>query len=953
MNAQTWARVRELFDVLVETPIDQRLLRLDELLTQDSGTAADLDQDAIRAEVLTMLAADAHDLLMTNIDALAPELLASLSEADSDAQQQGLIGLRLGAFSLVRELGRGGMGTVWLANRVDGEFEQQVAIKLIQPGWHAAETNARFRAERQMLAGLTHPNIAHLIDGGMTVDGRPWLALEYVDGLDLSQYCNQNRLTIAQRLQLFLTVCDAVSYAHARLIVHRDLKPSNLLVTAKGAVKLLDFGIAKLMAPDAKISQTRIFTPEYASPEQVRGEAITTSVDVYALGLLLYGLMTGRRPYKLQNSTPAAYERAILEQEPTRPSAAVTRDEPDAQTDIQLETQHDIERDTQQAAPDTKLVNLRDSKTGSAHAAILPNGLSPERLKRELQGDLDAIVLKALRKNPKDRYASVADFAADITNYLERRPVSARQGNLRYVCSRFIARHALTSAFAVLALVSLTAGFGTALWQADAARHERDLARREALTTAKALGFIKGVFQLADPAENLGRTVTAVDLLDKGKQDISHSLQTEPAVRAAMLNTLGEAYLGLGLAQESKPLLEQAVSDARRLGEPLLLAQSLAALGSTVHRLGDARGKEAMLREALALPLPKDPSGETLRGELELSLGSMLTGRSQYGEAETWFRAGFARLERSNGNPEFTGVIPFSALLHATGRAPEAATLLNQALKQARLQLPAQHPTIAALSAQLATNYVRQNQPEKAEPLLREALKVKIAIYGENHPSVDLTRHNLARVLTDLGRYAESEVIYRQVLASETAHDPDNSSRRAASEAGLARVLLDSGRAREAEPLWRSAQTSAIAMWDELDAAVGITAIGLGRTLRELKRPTEALEQLAMAERVYSHLGENGTTSLAVVRIERTRVWLEQAHMPIDCSQARQAYEYFTEPGVKRGYAQVVLGACLAANGDTAATPLLTDGLKTLQTLQSEQWPERRFAEAVLAASAK
>ena len=210
MNAQTWQRVRELFDALVDTPIAQRAIRLEELLAKDLATAASSDQDAIRSEVLAMLAADAQDLLKTNMNALAPELLSSLSEADSNAQQQVLTGLRIGAFCLVRELGRGGMGTVWLADRVDGEFEQQVAIKLIQPGWHAAETNARFRAERQILAGLTHPNIAHLIDGGMAADGRPWLALEYVDGLDLSQYCDQNRLTIAQRLQLFLTVCDAV-----------------------------------------------------------------------------------------------------------------------------------------------------------------------------------------------------------------------------------------------------------------------------------------------------------------------------------------------------------------------------------------------------------------------------------------------------------------------------------------------------------------------------------------------------------------------------------------------------------------------------------------------------------------------------------------------------------------------------------------------------------------------
>jgi len=911
MIPSQWAQIRLLFEQALLLPPAERAGFLDANCGADEG---------LRAAVDSLLAADQGEALTgLNVQAAAPDLINAFGRDHDKHEREGMIGQKLGPWLLRAEIGRGGMGTVYLADRDDGEYTQQAALKVIRPSEDSVGQSLRFRAERQILASLTHPNIARLLDSGSATSGAPWLALEYVKGQTIARYCDQNRLDLEARLMLLCTVCNAVSHAHHRLVVHRDLKPSNILVDESGQVKLLDFGIAKLLQPETSsaITQTRIFTPEYAAPEQIRGEPITTGVDVYALGLLMFDLLCGLRPYGSTTSTPAAYEHAILWDEPMRPSRA-----------------------------------LAEQSESAALELAAARQLTPAALNARLQGDLDAIVRKALRKEPEQRYASVEAFSEDVKNYLERRPVGARQGNVRYVFSRFIERHALASAFALLAFVSLTGGLGAALWQADAARHERDLARREALTTAKALGFMKGVFQLADPAENLGRTVTAVDLLSKGKQDISFSLKTEPAVRAAMLNTLGEAYLGLGLAQESKPLLEEAVADARRLGEPLLLARSLAALGSTVHRLGDARGKEAMLREALALPLPQDPSGETLRGELEISLGSILTGRSQYAEGETWFRAGFARLERTDGNPEHTGVIPFSALLHSTQRAPEAATLLNRALNQARLQLPAQHPTIAALSAQLATNYVRQNQPEKGEPLLREALKVKIAIYGENHPSVDLTRHNLARLLTDLGRFPEAETIYLQVLASEIARDPDNSSRRAATEAGLARALLDSGRAAEAEPLWRSAQASAIAKWDELDAAVGITAIGLGRTLRELKRPAEALEQLAMAERVYSHLKENGTSSLATVRIERTRVWLEQARLPIDCSQARQGYEFFTEKGVKRGYAQMVLGACLAANGDeTAALSLLTDGLKTLQTLQSELWPERRFAEAAWAST--
>ncbi|MEO6076415.1 MAG: serine/threonine-protein kinase, partial [Dokdonella sp.] len=272
MQAENWQRVRALFDLLADMSPDAWESALDEQGVIDAQ---------LRSEVISLLRADREDLVHTHIDAQAPAMLSDLAEREVEVENQRLDGRSVGAFRLVSEIGRGGMGTVWRAERVEGGFEQVVAIKLIRADWDAAEMIRRFRAERQILAHLNHPNIAHLIDGGITDDERPWLALEYVDGIDLRSYCDQHQLDIAQRLKLFMTVCEAVSHAHAHLVVHRDLKPSNLLVTRSGEIKLLDFGIAKLVEHGAiHASIQRVFTPEYAAPEQVRGDVITTSVDV-------------------------------------------------------------------------------------------------------------------------------------------------------------------------------------------------------------------------------------------------------------------------------------------------------------------------------------------------------------------------------------------------------------------------------------------------------------------------------------------------------------------------------------------------------------------------------------------------------------------------------------------------------------------------------------------------
>lgn len=909
MKPEQWQQIRALFELALDQPKSLRLEFVERI------AAEQVTDPLVLAEVRAMLAAD--QTMQQDASPLVEAAPDLLQQWDADARKrlrEALIGTRLGPWQLTRELGHGGMGAVYLGVRAEGDFEQRGAVKLIRPGWEPGEIQQRFRAERRILAALNHPHIARLLDGGETADGKPYLVMEYVDGQPVDAYCDAHRLDIEQRLRLLQSVCTAVAHAHQHLVVHRDLKPSNILIDSSGQAKLLDFGIAKLLEPSVRQTGpgTRVFTPEYAAPEQVRGEPVTTGVDVYALGLLLFELLTGRRPYQATGSTPAAYEHAILTQEPARPSTVVAGD------------------DDQSAA----LAWARD--------------LNPNQLGASLRGDLDAIVLKALRKDPQARYASVEALSEDIECYLQRRPVQARRGNWRYRAQRFVQRHALAVGLSLVALSGLGLGLGLALWQADVARHERDLARREALTTRRALEFLQGLFQLANPSESLGKTVTAVDLLAKGSREIRDQLVDEPAVRTRLLIALGDAHLGLGVAEPALPLLQVALADARRLNDPMLIGTAMASLGAAMTRQGDDLGDEALMREALALPIPADADGESLRGRLEYRLAIRLLDRSEYPESEVLFRQGVARIQAVNGTLDPEMVVPFSSLLNATGRAAEAERLLRDALVQVRALRPVGHPSRAGLSAQLALNLTRQGRAVEAEPLLREALIAKIAIYGPDHSSVDITRQNLAKILSDLGRWKESEVLNREVLARfEQSLGADHPSV-AASQASLARTLIDSGRPVESEPYWRAALATATARFGERDAAVGIVTLGLGRTLMELKRYPESATLLAQSQAVYQGLGKNGTYGAARVALEQTRLQLAMAAAAPDCSAARQALSVFVQPDAEQAYAQTVLGVCLRAAGQAeAGNALIAQGRSALRERRSMDFPERRYAESV------
>ncbi|MGW8266356.1 MAG: serine/threonine protein kinase, partial [Longimicrobiales bacterium] len=391
---------------------------------------------------------------------------------------------QIGKYRILQEIGRGGMGRVYLAERADGQFRRRVALKVISGA--DPDLHARVVAERQILAGLEHPNIGRLLDGGGTEDGRPYLVLEYVDGLPIDVYCDRMRLSLRERLRLFLTVLKAVEHAHHNLVVHRDLKPSNILVTPSGEVKLLDFGIAKLLNPTLSggtapltRAQDRALTPEYASPEQVRGEAITTSADIYSLGVVLYQILSGHRPYLLPDGVLPEMVRVICEEDPVPPSQRIAAQAPAA--------------GQRGEGAKTALVEIARAR----HTTTA-------RLHRQLKGDLDAIVMKALRKEPPRRYGSVELLSQDIQHFLDGLAVEARKGSRWYRLGKWARRHRGEAVAAALVLASLVGGAGVVSWQAGVASRERDRATSALRESEEVTEFLLGLFQASDPWESPG-----------------------------------------------------------------------------------------------------------------------------------------------------------------------------------------------------------------------------------------------------------------------------------------------------------------------------------------------------------------------------------------------------------------------------------------------------------------
>ena len=581
MSPERWQRIEELFDTVAEYPQGERAAYLTRLCGGD---------EALRREVLELLAHDTHDtmddFLAEQIGDAAVSFTAESSDELAGDLAGELTGARIGPYRLTQLIGRGGMGAVYAAVRDDAQFAQKVAIKLIKRGMDSDFVRERFLRERRILAALDHPHIARLFDGGTTPDGQPYFVMEFVDGVPITDYCRQQQLSLKQTLLLFRDVCAAVQHAHQKLVVHRDLKPSNILVTAEGTPKLLDFGIAKLLSPDPNEADTRtetsvrLMTPDYAAPEQVRGETITTATDVYALGVVLYELLTEQRPYQFDTYSPLEIERVICHEEPRLPSARKT----------------ERQRDRETASTNTVSPSFRLS-------------VSPS----QLRGDLDNIVLMALRKEPERRYQSVEQFSEDIRRHLEGLPVAARKDTFTYRAGKFARRH--KAGVTVLVLLALFAVGMT--WQAARVARERDRAqRRFAQVRALANTFL---FDFHDQIQNLPGSTAAREMVVKTALEYLDSLAQEAGGDAAMQLELAQAYLRVGDVQGDLRAanLGQIKASTASYRKGLALAEPLAAgnpdntalfktltdlhinLGAQQSINGDAAGSLAELRQAL------------------------------------------------------------------------------------------------------------------------------------------------------------------------------------------------------------------------------------------------------------------------------------------------------------------------------------------------------------------
>jgi serine/threonine-protein kinase len=760
-SSARWRRIEEVFSAAKEKPQGDRQVFL------EGACAGDPE---LEEEVRSLLAAsETADDYFSHLASESGVPLASPPDHPPIRKQ-------VGKYRLVRLLGRGGMGAVYLAERDDDEFRMQVALKLLPLGLDSEEARQRFRRERQILARLQHPNIARLYDGGVTEDGTPYLVMEYVQGTRIDAYCDADRLDIPARLRLFLEVCDAVDQAHRNLIVHRDLKPQNILVAETGRVKLLDFGIAQALDRELGEGGTvsllaRPMTLAYASPEQIRGDAVTTASDVYELGILLYRLLAGCHPYAVPVDSLGEMERIIREVDPQPPSSAIRTP----------------------AGPSS-------DETPSPEAIAEARGTTVSRLQRRLVGDLDRIVLMALRKEPERRYSSTRAFAEDVSRYLNGYPVSAQRDTLRYRFSRFATRHRAGVAGGAALGLSLVALAATLVWFSFTTRAQSARIARESEATEAVSEFLVDLFRVADPFEGLGDTLTVRTVLDRGAEELRRDSPVDPNVRAHMMNVVGEVYMALGLYVDAGNLFEESLAIRRTVNGPddLLTADALEALAWSYQERGRVEETDSLLREALRI---RETAGAD---SLEL--------------AAVW-----AALARA---------------LREEGQADSAQALATRALAVVQGKLGPGHRETVDLMTGVAFMQRAAGELDSAEALYREALAAYAGMEDGGARSAAAALNNLAFLLRGKDELEEAERLYRTAVADYAAWRTPPETQ--VLLGNLASVLWDQGKEQATLETLSERLRVAREEWPQGHWRVGVASLALGECLARLGRLVEA-----------------------------------------------------------------------------------------------------------------
>jgi eukaryotic-like serine/threonine-protein kinase len=824
MSAHEWKEVEELLHQAMALAPEQRAAFLDVACGSDADLRAELNS-------LLLVGDDLSDGFLNS--PLRGVLGGQIGEIDSAS---GLVAGQIFAqrFELIRKLGEGGMGQVWLAEQTS-PVRRQVALKLIKAGMYDEAVVQRFQSERQSLAMMDHPAIAKVFDAGTTPQGQPYLVMEYVPGLPITDYCDQHKLKIQDRLELFIHACEGVQHAHQKAIIHRDLKPSNILVIevdGKAVPRIIDFGLAKTTAP--QVSGESLFTqlgqfigtPGYMSPEQVSLSArdIDTRTDVYTLGVVLYVLLTGLQPFESKRREKPSLEewlRQLREEEPPNPSAKVSSD--------------------------------KDTSTATAEA----RRTEPKQLISQLRGDLDWITMKALQRDRTRRYGTPLELAADLKRFLNHEPVMARPAGAGYRLRKYIRRHRVAvgvgvGLFAVLAVFSIiqTLQLRETTRERDHAKQERDRANQERDRATRITEFMTEMFKVPDPSEARGNSVTAREILDKASNEIDKALVRDPEVQSQMMHEMASTYNSLGLHARAQTLAQRALDARLSLhgrDDPTTL-ESMAQLGLISHQEGHDLEAENLERQALArerrvlgaeAPLTLEtaddlalvlntlgryPEAEILAREVvdsstrRLGPESALTLRAQNHLGSILFFSGHAAdaekvlrpaldVERRVWGPDhpetMKGLAMLAISLHHQNRFTEAEVVYREVLASSERVLGPEHPSTAVALGSLANMFADEKHFPQAEKLLRQALAIHLRTLGPDHPRTLIVELNLTRVLRSEGQLHEAEKMQRQILATEIrAHGPEYPDTLLA-QSELAKTLFMERRYAESEKLAR------------------------------------------------------------------------------------------------------------------------------------------------------
>lgn len=857
MKTEDWQKVKDILNDALELPTTDRRQFIE-------SSCTDLNPE-IRREVESLMQMELN--AESFFGSLAIVNYADLFLIEDDPKT--LLGTEIGNYKIIRKIGYGGMGVVYLAERNDGLFDQRVALKLLKSELNTENLRRRFQQERQILALLEHPNIARLLDAGMSPNRVPFLAMEYVEGIPIDDFCDKNGLDLEQRLELFRTVCEAMAFSHRNLVVHRDLKPSNILITKAGVPKLLDFGIAKLLSPEfdektQTVTKLGAMTPSYASPEQLKGESVTTATDIYSLGIILYELLAGRRPFENVEKNIQEISKAVCETDPPLPSVAAQSAADRTENSL---GQYPMLFEQQSDDPDAEDQTPETIPTGGHQTS--PQFRMTDS--RRLRGDLDNIILKALKKEPERRYSTVENFAEDIRRYLTGLPVLARPDTFSYRAEKFIKRNRFGVFAGTLIFIVIVGGIIATLWQARIAQAERDRARLEAEKSKKINAYLQNILNFSNPHwlssnPKRNREAKISDALDEALKNIDSELANEPEIQAEVMFTIGQTYVSQAQFDKAEPLLRRAIENFNQVsgGENLKAKQASIILGDALYYSSKYKEAEPYYTAAINYFLPKVAEDKSQTKWLAIALNQLGNLYGTNGNHHEAIKLYHQSLELSS---DFTGkdrfIIPIiqgnlGTLSSLGGDYKSALNYNQQALEEIRQAGNELTIDGGNIYSSIGFTYDQLGDYLQAEVNYQKAYDILVKALGEGHFDTAFVLRRQAGIFNKQGKFVEAERIAHKSLQIVNKQFPKGHIQGALAEYVLGEIYTKRGDLKKGETILRKALDWLLQNTKNPNRNIATNKALLGENLLAQKRYSEAREMTQAAiEGTIAVLGEN------------------------------------------------------------------------------------------------